>query len=398
MGFSTDLRASRAPAAALVAIGLFWGSFAAWLPDIKARAGVSDAEFGALMMLSACGGMIAMSLAPRLKARFGPNLLAASAIPVAVVAVLPALIGSKWELGLVLIGVGMSMSLCDILANIRLSEIEARVGHSLMNLNHALFSLALALSAALMGFARRAEIPHLATTMILGAAILALVPLMRRRNPATGMAEDDHATGGLPAPWLLVLPGAAILWLSFMAENGTESWAAIHIERTLGAEGGLGAFGPAMFGLAMGIARLAGQWLAVKLGEVRLIAVSVILATIGGLLLAFAPGLGLALTGAAALGLGVAVVVPTANSLIGRTVPDLQRASAIARAWMLGFTGFFIGPPVMGFVSQNFGLRVAFALVALMVALMLPCLWVLARRLRAVEQADQRMLHASRRA
>ena len=58
MGFSTDLRESRAPAAALVAIGLFWGSFAAWLPDIKSRAGVSDAEFGALMMLSACGGMI----------------------------------------------------------------------------------------------------------------------------------------------------------------------------------------------------------------------------------------------------------------------------------------------------------------------------------------------------
>lgn len=382
MSFPGDLRDSRAPAAGLVAIGLFWGAFAGWLPDIKSRAGVSDAEFGALMMLSAVGGMTAMALAPRLRRQFGHGLLPASGLAVALVALLPALIGSRLELGLVLLVLGMTMSLCDILSNIRISEIEARVGHSLMNLNHALFSFALALSAGLMGVARQAGIPHLATTVAVALAILALVPLMRRRRPRVAGHEDDTSGAGLAAPWLIVLPGALILWLCFLAENGTESWAAIHIERTLGAEGGLGAFGPAMFALSMGTARMAGQWLAVVLGEVRLIAVSVVFATIGALLLALAPGLGLALLGAAALGLGVAVVVPTANSLIGRTVPDSQRASAIARAWMIGFTGFFIGPPVMGLVSENLGLRVAFALIAVLVAAILPCLWLLARRLR----------------
>ncbi|WP_299846982.1 MFS transporter [uncultured Paracoccus sp.] len=385
MGFLGDLRDSRAPAAGLVAIGLFWGAFAGWLPDIKSRAGVSDAEFGALMMLSAVGGMTAMSLAPRLRNHFGHGLLPASGLAVAVVALFPAWIASRWELGLVLLLLGMTMSFCDILSNIRISEIEARVGHSLMNLNHALFSFALALSAGLMGVARQLGVSHTVTVIVVALAILALVPLMRRRRPRQADHEDDGAKGGIAAPWLIVLPGAAILWLCFLAENGTESWAAIHIERTLEAEGGLGAFGPAMFALSMGIARMAGQWLAVVLGEVRLIAVSVIFATIGALLLAFAPGLGLALVGAAALGLGVAVVVPTANSLIGRTVPHSQRASAIARAWMIGFTGFFIGPPVMGLVSENLGLRVAFGLIALLVAAILPCLWLLAQRLRRVE-------------
>lgn len=382
MGFLGDLRDSRAPAAGLVAIGLFWGAFAGWLPDIKSRAGVSDAEFGALMMLSAVGGMTAMSVAPRLRRQFGHGLLPASGLAVALVALFPAMIGSRVELGLVLLLLGMTMSFCDILSNIRISEIEARVGHSLMNLNHALFSFALALSAGLMGVARQVGVPHLVTVIVVALAILALVPLMRRRRPRLVEHEEDTARVAIAAPWLIVLPGAAILWLCFLAENGTESWAAIHIERTLGAEGGLGAFGPAMFALSMGIARMAGQWLAVVLGEVRLIALSVIFATIGALLLAFAPGLGMALLGAAALGLGVAVVVPTANSLIGRTVPDSQRASAIARAWMIGFTGFFIGPPIMGLVSENLGLRVAFGLIAVLVAAILPCLWLLARRLR----------------
>lgn len=383
MSFAQDLRLSRAPAAGLVAIGLFWGAFAGWLPDIKLRAGVSDAEFGLLMMLSALGGMTSMALAPRLRARFGYGLLPLSGIAVALVVLLPPFIGSSLQLGAVLLLVGMSMSFCDILSNIRISEIEARVGHSLMNLNHALFSLALALSAALMGVARQAGIPHIAATMVLALILLLLVPLMRRRRAVTALPEDDDDNlGAVPAPWLIVLPGAAILWLSFLAENSTESWGAIHIERTLGVEGGIGAYGPAMFALAMGIARLAGQWLAVMLGEVRLIAVSVFFAAAGAILLAVAQGIGVALTGAAALGLGVAVVVPTANSLIGRTVPNDQRASAIARAWMIGFTGFFIGPPIMGIVSQTMSLRMAFGLIAVLVLAMLPCLWLLARRLR----------------
>lgn len=383
MAILDDLRASRAPAAGLVAVGLFWGAFAGWLPEIKLRAGVGDAEFGALMTLSAVGGMAAMTLAPWLRRRFGHGLLPVSGALVALVALLPPMIGSNVQLGLVMLCIGVTMSLCDILSNMRLSEIEARIGHSLMNLNHALFSLALALSAALVGVARRFEVTHGATVVVVALAILALVPLMRRRRvPTRHAAADEDEPGGVPAPWLVVLPGAAILWLCFMAENSTESWGAIHIERNLGVEGGLGAFGPAMFALAMGLARLAGQWLAVVLGEVRLIAVSVFFAAIGAIGLAVAQSLGVALAGAAALGLGVAVVVPTANSLIGRTVPDDQRASAIARAWMIGFTGFFIGPPIMGLVSQSLSLRLAFGLIAVLVLAMLPCLWLLARRLR----------------
>lgn len=389
MLFGRDLAVSRVPAAGLAAIGAFWGSVAGWLPEIKARAGVSDAEFGALMMLSACGGMLSMALAPRLLRRFGPGLLAASALIVAAVAIAPALVVSRPTLGLALFLMGASMSLCDILANIRISDVEARVGRSLQNLNHAIFSLSLAASAAAMGIMRGAGIPHLLCVVLIALAVLALAMFMRRadRQDAPLVAHSDPADPamavmiGTAAPWLVILPGAAILWLSFMAENGTETWAAIHIERTLGAHGGFGAFGPAMFALSMGMARLAGQVLTRVLGPVRLIALSVCLAVLGALALAFAPGLGLAIGGAAALGLGVAVVVPTANSLIARIVEEPQRASAISRAWTLGFTGFFIGPPIMGLVSEGLGLRTAFAMIAVLVALMLPCLWLLSRRL-----------------
>ena len=88
MGFLQGLRVSRASVLGLAAIGLFWGSVAAWLPQIKARAGIGDAEFGGLMMLSAAGGMAAMALAPRLAARFGPVTLPVSAAAVGVLSLI----------------------------------------------------------------------------------------------------------------------------------------------------------------------------------------------------------------------------------------------------------------------------------------------------------------------
>lgn len=374
MGFVQELRLSRRPAAGLAACGAFWGSVAAWLPQIKAAAGVSEARLGAMMMLSAAGGMIAMALAPRLAARFGPAILPMAGLGVAVVVPLPALIGGPVALALVLLAAGLAMSFCDILSNIRISLIEARSGQSLMNLNHAIFSLAMAGSAASMGLARQAGVPHIAALLPVMAAVLGLVWIMRggRGSADAGSASDK---ADRPAPWRAILPGAAILWLCFMAENGTESWGALHLEHSLGVAAGLGAFGPAVFALAMGIARLAGQAATRWLGALRLVAGSALMALVGAVMLAAASDLGLALAGAGALGVGLAVIVPSTNSLLARGVPEAARASAISRAWMLGFTGFFIGPPVMGLVAEGVGLRLAFALIACMVALMLPALW-----------------------
>ncbi|MDO5630297.1 MAG: MFS transporter [Paracoccus sp. (in: a-proteobacteria)] len=392
MGILHELRISRVPVMGLIAIGLFWGSIAAWLPEIKARAGVIDAQFGALMMLSAAGGMTAMAVAPRLLARCGPVILPISAALVALVSLLPAAVGSWAGLAAMLLATGATMSLCDILANIRIAEAEAQVGRSLQNLNHAMYSLALAASAAVMGLLRGAGWTH-GTAVIPVALLIAACTAVMATAPTPPREIPEHLNAPqIPAPWLVILPGALILWLSFLTENGTETWGALHIERTLGASGGVGAAGPAIFALAMGLARLAGQALTRILGEVRLIALSVAMALTGAVLLTLAPGLGLAITGAAALGLGVAVVVPTTNTLIARTVPAHQRASAISRAWLIGFTGFFIGPPLMGLVSQAGGLRLAFGAIAALIALMLPCLWALSQRLRvspATARRDQ---------
>jgi hypothetical protein len=53
---------------------------------------------------------------------------------------------------------------------------------------------------------------------------------------------------------------------------------------------------------------------------------------------------------------------------------------AISRAWMIGFAGFFLGPAMMGFISDLTNLRVSFLVVAGIVALSAPLVLSLRRR------------------
>jgi hypothetical protein len=55
MYFLQALSLSRRPAVAFVIVGLFWGCFAAYVPEVKARLGVNDATFGLLLLCNALG-------------------------------------------------------------------------------------------------------------------------------------------------------------------------------------------------------------------------------------------------------------------------------------------------------------------------------------------------------
>jgi predicted MFS family arabinose efflux permease len=379
MAFLAELAASRATGAGLASVGIFWGGFAAYLPDYKAAAGASDAEMGLVLILSAAGGMAAMAASPRIMVALGRAMLPAAGALVAVAAFLPLLAGDIISLGLVLLAMGATMSTLDIASNVRISEREARDGLHLMNLNHALFSFSFGASAFGCGLARKAGLGPEFVAPVLFLVLLLLAAVMAERADATPPAAT---TGGEAAasPWGAILPAAAILFAAFVSENATESWSALYIERTLGGPAGEGSFGPAMLGLTMGIGRLSGQFLAARLGEARLVAGSALLGVAGALVVALAPAPAVAVVGVALIGLGVAVVVPSANSLLGRAVAPEQRAYAISRSWMIGFTGFFLGPVGMGLIAETVGLRWSFAAVAVAMALILPGLTRLSRR------------------
>ena len=377
MALLHPLYLSRATAPSLAAIGIVWGGMAAMVPQIKAGLGISDAELGTLLFLAAIGAVLAMSVAPRLNEWMPRSALPLAGGLMSVAIILAGLASTQlWLFAAGLILVGITTGLLDIIANARIAGLEAEHDAGLMNLNHAAYSFIYAGAAVLTGLAREAGFSTALWFGITGTTALLLLPLIALNPPPAISAEERIRARG-PIPPAAIIAGI-IAMVGFFSENATEHWSALHIERTLGQGAALGALGPAMLGLTMGIGRLAGHFVTRRGREIPLLGGAVAMSASGLFIAAIAPAPWVAYLGFGLLGLGVSVVAPLALSIAGRSSDEAGRARAVARATMISYGGFFFGPPVMGFLAEFAGLRAAFGIVAL-VLLVVPL--VLLRKL-----------------
>ncbi|MEP6064742.1 MAG: MFS transporter, partial [Paracoccaceae bacterium] len=258
--------------------------------------------------------------------------------------------------------------IADVLANAEISECEADTGRGLMNLNHGLFSVSYALAAIAVSFGRGAEWTPMANFTVMFVCILVVCPALML--PMRDEADDLGDTGqGLPNA--IVWLGGIVVLSAFLGEAASEGWSALHIERTLGGSPSEGALGPAILGVSMAVGRLAGHIFAGQLQPLRVMTVASVLAAIGLALTGMSATVSFAYVGLALGGLGVSVVGPLALGLVGQSVPRRLRLAAISRAAALGYAAFFVGPPLMGFIAEAFGLRFSFYAIAGVLTLVL---------------------------
>jgi MFS family permease len=169
---------------------------------------------------------------------------------------------------------------------------------------------------------------------------------------------------------LRAVAGLAVLCaLSFLIEDAVQNWSALQLEREVGSGAALGGAAPGIFAGAMFGGRSAGQWLGARFTDRSLLVGGALGAALGLLLLAYAPNVPIAIVGLVLAGAGVALVAPALFARAGRSAGARGRGAAIASLTVFGYTGFLVGPAIIGLLSQAAGLR--FALAALSGAAML---------------------------
>jgi MFS family permease len=376
MSVLSALSVSRSPATAFAILGMYWGSFAAYIPAVKAGLGASDDAFGLLLLGTSLGLVSAMWIAPRLDRALGALAMPGAVLLLAVAFLLPGLAPSQVAFFALMVGVGAASGLTDVVMNARVSELEAAHARPLMNANHGMFSAAYAVGAVLAGLSREAGVPPVLHFAVL--AVLPLLALCTLRMAAATPAAADPAAGGMP--WGTVLIAGSVVMMAFLSESAVESWSALHVERTLGGSAAEGALGPAMLGLTMAVGRFSGQAVATRFRETTVITWAAIVASAGAIIAAAAPTPAIAYAGFGILGLGVSVIGPIGIAIAGRLVPPAFRTEAISKAAVIGFCGFFLAPTGMGLISEHFGLRVAFGAIALVLLCVPPAAAILVRR------------------
>ena len=129
------------------------------------------------------------------------------------------------------------------------------------------------------------------------------------------------------------------------------------------AEGSLISLGYAAFMIAMATGRFAGDKLAEKFSRKKMVQISGVLIFCGMMIAVLLPQLITATIGFLLVGFGVSSIVPLLYSTAGKAT-NVPSGIAIATVSSVGFLGFLVGPPLIGYIAALAGLQYSFMTVA----------------------------------
>ncbi len=343
--------------AAFAAFGAFWGAWAAVLPAIQQQTHASKATLGLALVGFAVGSVPTMLLAGRAVDRFGGGAVAAMCAAFAAGAALPGLAHSTLALAAALVAAGAGSGAFDVAVNARASRLEHTTGARVLIAAHAFYAAGVVVGAVAAGLARSAGA---SPEDVLAVAALALVGVaLALALDRVAPARDTSARLRLRRALLLLgVVGAACA----IVESGLESWSALFLERTFDARPAISGLAPGLFGGAMALGRFSGHALGRLTGDLALFSGGLLLTAAGLALAAAAPGIPVALAGFAVGGAGISLTAPLLFRAAGRAGGG--SGGAIATMTTLTYSGFVLGPPLVGGIAQLGGLRASFAALA----------------------------------
>ena len=343
--------------------GLTFATWASRIPDIKTQLQLSDARLGAILFALPAGLMTSLLFAGWLVARFGSRkILISGALLYPAVLVILGLAGNTWQLAFVLFLFGLSANLVNIAMNTQAVAVESMYGRSVMASFHGLWSMAGFSGAAigtLMVSAHLTPRVHFAI-IFLSAGLLALFFYKFTIPNDTGSAEPQPF---FVKPDRYILNLGLIAFCSMLCEGAMADWSGVYFQNIVKAPKEFITFGYVAFTAAMATGRFIGDSMVSKLGIKKVLQLSAVLIAAGLVMSILFPYLATAVTGFLLVGLGVSSIVPLIYSLAGKS-GTMPPGLALAAVSSVSFLGFLIGPPLIGFISEAAGLRLSFAIIA----------------------------------
>ena len=358
------LATPRARSAALpfFANGVLYGTWAARIPEVQARAGLSEGELGLALVGAAVGLVVSAAAAGPLVARWGPHRVTLAALAVFAVAVVgPGLATGLAGLAAALVGLGLASGLLDVAMNAWAAEVEAADGATILGACHGMFSLGGMVGAGLGAGAAALAVAPAVHFAACGAVFAGAAWLQGRavRVPHARAEADGGPVVALPVGPVAGL--AALAFAGLIVEGAMADWGAVYLREVLFATPAVAALGFGAFQAAMAAARFGADALTARLGDRRLVAAGALVATLGLGTVLVAPGVPVAVGGFAVVGLGLAAVIPALFRAAARA-PGVGPGVGIAAVTSSGYLGFLAGPPALGFVAERWSLPVSFGL------------------------------------
>lgn len=365
-GVTPARRSRRAVTLAFLANGLAVPSLLVRVPDIRDLLELREATLGLALAGLAVGVVLGLVASGSLAGGQGSRRLTLVGA-LAMLALLPlaGLAPSLPALVVILVGLGAASATMDVGMNAQGVGVEAAYGRSIMLGFHGVWSVG-ALLAALAGSAAMAA--GVGVTAHLAGVAVAIAALVTVAAPGLDVVDRVGLEPGprLALPRGPLLPLALVGLAAGLGESTGNDWSGIHLADELAVAPGRVGWGLVALTGAMTVVRLSGDRLVRRAGPARVVAVGGGLAAAGYLTVALSTSLPLTLAAFAAVGAGVGVTIPLVFAAAGARASS--PGAGVAAVATVGYAAFVIGPPAVGVIADLVGLRVAFALVALVIA------------------------------
>jgi MFS family permease len=349
--------------------GVLFSALLPRYPEFKAAFGLSNAEFGLLVVAFPAGALLAAAYAGRLIRRFGT--LRTNAAGSVVLAAAMAVAGASqavWLFAAALLVAGVVDSVVDAAQNVQGVLVEQWRGRSVINSLHAVWSAGAATGSAIGAGAAALDVDPEVQMLANGVAwgVVALLACRLAVVPAhVAVTESEGASPDAPVTrptarraWLLLAPLVALAICGTLVEDVANNWTVLYLGTVVDAPVAVAGLGVSVVLVAQFAGRITGDPLTDRWGRDRVARAGGLTIAVGALVVVVAPVWPLALVGFALTGVGCATLVPAAFAAAGR-VGGLPQGTGIAMLGWLMRLGFLVTSPAIGGLSDLTSLRTA---------------------------------------
>ena len=345
--------------------GFGYATWASRIPTIQQELHLNNAQLGIVLLALPIGLMCTMPITSKLLSYYSSRgIMLIGSLFLSVILICIGFCSSMWQLLVTLFFFGSARNLMTLSINTQGVAVQALYSKSIMATFHGIWSMAGFAGAAVglgMVYFNIAVTWH----FIIISIILVIVTLYFIKDTLFQKPVQHVRRPVFSLPDKYLVKFSLICFASMACENTMYDWSAIYFQKEVNAGKTMATASFVIYLVAMTSGRLIGDKLVTKFGIKTVLKFSGVFILCGLLLAVALPYALTAGLGFILVGFGVSCIVPMIFSLAGKS-KTMSSSSALASISTIGYLGFVLVPPFIGFISQRAGLRFSFGIIALL--------------------------------
>ena len=339
------------------------GVFFPRIGDLQNQMGIGETTLGLTLLGPAIGVQISLLLADKIFSLLGFRLVMCLGVPILGLAlVCSSLTFKPFIFFISLMLGGFAIGILEVAVNLEADRIEYKISKKIMNRSHSFWSLGFfcsGLTGALFSQMKVSPFVNFSLSLFLGTFLTIL--FCSKYIPADERPNSSVNNSLFVKPTKAVLALVVLTLSPMLLESASIDWSVIYMRDIFFTPPFINGLAIVMVALTQFSVRYyADQYVEIYGSEI-VSKISVVAMLIGVVSVCFSNSPYLSLVGFVFIGGGSAVIFPLAMSAAAQKT-DRPAAINVASLAQISFLVFLLAPPILGFIAENFGIRISFGI------------------------------------